>query len=221
MGSISESTIAFGVLKYLGFLIAIISSQAAIAIMARRRGDNSMQTSSMATLNPVPHIDPLGTVIFPIITILMNSPIVFGWPKRFNIDTRSFRNIKKDINIIYLSGIGMNFLIAIICMLLLRFSGMGVILPTNLLDFTKLELQIGLIVSLIGISNITIGALSLLPMPGLPGWNILINNLPYKSANAVSNNANMISIAGLLLIVFGALNFFFKFFFYLFILGTN
>ncbi|BBH52023.1 site-2 protease family protein [Fluviispira sanaruensis] len=221
MGSFSESTIAFGILKYLGFLIAIISSQAAIAIMARRRGDNSMQTSSMATLNPVPHIDPLGTVIFPIITILMNSPIVFGWPKRFNIDTRSFRNIKKDINIIYLSGIGMNFIIAIICMLLLRFSGMGVILPTNLLDFTKPELQIGLIVSLIGISNITIGALSLLPMPGLPGWNILINNLPYKSANTVSNNANMISIAGLLLIVFGALNFFFKFFFYLFILGTN
>ncbi|KAB8029057.1 site-2 protease family protein [Fluviispira multicolorata] len=220
MGSISETTIAFGLLRYLGFLIAITMCQAGVAIMAKRKGDNSIQTQQMATLNPLPHIDILGTVIFPIITILLNSPVVFGWPKQFDIDRRSFRNPRKDINIVYSFGVGINFAIAFLCILILRFSGIGAVMPTPTLDFTKPELLSGLIVTLIGISNITIGALFLLPLPGMAGWNILINNLSYNKAKFLNEKATIISIVGLLLIVSGVLTFYFRIFLFLFLFGT-
>ena len=221
MSSNIEFLIAVGLLKYLGFLIAITMYQAGIAIMARKKGDNSIQTNYLATFNPLPHIELVGTVIFPIITILVNSPVVFGWPKQFQIDTRYFEKPKKDINIIYLSGLSINFIISIICMVALRLLGGGEYNITPAMDLSNPELLVRLMLGTIGLTNMVIGALYVLPFPGTGGWNLLINNVSYDTSRKLIEKAQIISICALLLIVSGLFGFYFKFFALLFMTGAN
>lgn len=210
----SKFSLPIALLKYLGFLIAITMSQAAIAIVARKKGDVSAQTMQMATLNPLPHIEILGTVIFPFFTILMNSPIVFGWPKQFNIETRYFRNIKRDINLVYASGILINFIIALLCTIVLKFMGQ-INIPQGA-DYSSPEILSRMILSSICFLNIIIGALNLLPVPGTPGWYILINNLSYELSRKVQEKAMFLTIGFLILIISGFLSFYFKLFLFLF-----
>ncbi len=210
----SKFSLPIALLKYLGFLIAITMSQAAIAIVARKKGDVSAQTTQMATLNPLPHIEILGTVIFPFFTILMNSPIVFGWPKQFNIETRYFRNIKRDINLVYASGILINFIIALLCTIILKFMGQ-INIPQGA-DYSSPEILSRMILSSICFLNIIIGALNLLPVPGTPGWYILINNLSYELSRKIQEKAMFLTIGFLILIISGFLSFYFKLFLFLF-----
>jgi Zn-dependent protease len=213
--------IAEGLLRYLGFLIAITMYQAGIAIMAQKRGDKSFATQQRATLNPLPHIDPMGTVLFPIITITANSPVVLGWPKAHTIETRYFKKPRKDINLVYLSGVGINFSIAIICMIILRIIGGGMFMLDASVDFSDLSILSRIMLGMIGLTNMTIGALFLLPLPGTAGWNILLNNVSYNTSVKLQEKMMVISIVGLLLIVLGLLNFYFKIFVSLFILGSQ
>lgn len=221
MNSNIEFIFAVGLLKYLGFLIAITMYQAGIAIMARKKGDHSVQTNQLATFNPLPHIEILGTVIFPIITILLNSPVVFGWPKQFQIDTRYFAKPKKDLNIVYLTGLGVNFLISIICMIALRMLGGGIYIPTPAMDLSNPELLVRLMLGTIGLTNMVIGGLYLLPFPGTAGWNLLINNVSYNFSRKLLEKSQIISICALLLIVSKLFNFYFAFFAGLFMFGAN
>jgi Zn-dependent protease len=216
MSSNPEFSIAIALLKYLGFLIAITMYQAGIAIMAKRKGDNSFQTTQLATFNPIPHIEIVGTILFPFISILANFPFVLGWPKQFQIDTRYFKKPKLDVNIIYLSGVGINFLISIICMLTLRFFLGGSIMPSPALDLSTPDKLAQLMLSTIGLTNMVLGALFLLPLPGYAGWNILINNVSYNTARKLQEKAMIISIVGMIVIVFGFLNIFFNIFMNLF-----
>lgn len=216
-----EFKIAQGLLKYLGFLIAITMYQAGTAIMARRRGDKSYNTQHMATLNPIPHIDLFGTILFPLFTIMMSSPIVLGWPKMHIIDSRYFKKPRLDLNLVYLSGLGINFAIAIFCMIALRLLGGGSFVLTPATDFSDLNILSKIMLAIIGLVNMTIGALFLLPLPGTAGWNLLINNLPYRISRKLQEKIMMISIVGILAIVLGALNFYFSFFIALFVLGSN
>ncbi|MBX9839142.1 site-2 protease family protein [Silvanigrella sp.] len=218
MSSNPEFSIAIALLKYLGFLIAITMYQAGIAIMAKRKGDNSFQTTQLATFNPIPHIEIVGTIIFPFISILANFPFVLGWPKQFQIDTRYFKKPKLDVNIIYLSGVSINFLISIICMITLRFFLGGSIMPSPTLDLSTPEKLAQLMLSTIGLTNMVLGALFLLPLPGYAGWNILINNVSYNTARKLQEKAMIISIVGMIVIIFGFLNTFFNIFMKLFLI---
>ncbi|MGY3803504.1 site-2 protease family protein [Pigmentibacter ruber] len=210
----SKFSLPTAMLKYLGFLIAITMSQAAIAIVARKKGDTSAQTSQMATLNPLPHIELFGTVLFPFFTILLNSPIVFGWPKQFNIETRYFKRIKRDINLVYSSGILINFLIALICTIVLKIMG-NIIIPQGA-DYSSPEILSRMILSYICFLNIIIGALNLLPVPGTPGWYILINNLSYDLSRKVQEKAMFMTVGFIILIMSGLLSFYFELFLNLF-----
>lgn len=213
--------IGIGIIRYLGFLVAITMHQAGIALMAHKKGDKSHSTMERATLNPLPHIEIIGTVILPIITILSNSPIVLGWPKAHQIDTRYFKKLREDINVVYLSGLGINFGIAIICMILLRFLGGGVFVLTPALDLSDVTILIKIMLALIGLTNMTLGAFFVLPLPGTSGWNILLNNVSYNISVKLQEKMMMILVIGLILIILGLLNFYFKFFVALFFSGSG
>lgn len=221
MNSDMSFIIAKALLKYLGFLIAITMHQAAVAIIARKRGDYSSTTSSFATINPLTHISILGTVILPFLSILFNWQIILGWPKQFQIETRYFKNPRKDINIVYLSAIGVNFLIAVVCMIALRFLPLELIILTPNLDLSNLSILMYFMLASIGIINILIGALFLLPIPGLPGWNLLINNVSYNTGRKLQEKAFLISILAFGIIIFQFFSFYFAIFYYLFRLGSN
>ncbi|APJ02847.1 site-2 protease family protein [Silvanigrella aquatica] len=210
----SQFSLPKALLLYLGFLIAITMSQAIIAIVAKKRGDVSVQTRQMATLNPLPHIELIGTVIFPFIAIFLNSPVIFGWPKQFNIESRYFKKPKRDVNLVYASGIIINFIIALICMLVLKFMGPFYIAPTA--DHSSPEILSRIILSSICYLNVVIGALNLLPIPGTPGWYILINSLSYDLSRKLQEKAMLISIGFMVLIISGLFNSYFSLFISLF-----
>lgn len=211
-----EFKIAMGLLRYLGFLVAVTMYQAGIAIMAQRRGDRSTATQERATLNPLPHIDMMGTVIFPLITIMLNSPVVLGWPKAHQIDTRYFKKPRRDINLVYLSAVGINFAIAALCIIALRFLGGGTFLMNAALDFSDLNILCRVMLGVVGLTNMTLGALFLLPLPGTAGWYLLLNNVSYQTGLKLQQNMMWISIGGLVLIVSGLFNFYFQIFLALF-----
>ena len=213
--------IAMGLLRYLGFLIAITMYQAGVAIMAQKRGDQSYLTKERATLNPYAHIDILGTILFPIITIMSNFPIVFGWPKYHIVETRYFKNPRRDINIVYLFGVGINFFIALICMITLRFIGGGFFIFDASIDYANSNILIRTMIGIIGLTNITIGSLFLLPFPGTAGWNLLLNNVSYTTSTKLQEKSMIISLVVLGLLMLGVLNPFFNFFISLFLFGAQ
>jgi Zn-dependent protease len=213
--------IAIGLLRYLGFLIAITMYQAGTAIMARKKGDISTLTQERASLNPVAHIDPMGTVIFPIFTIMLNFPIVFGWPKFHMVETRYFKKMKRDINVVYLTGVAINFLISILCMIALRFLGGGLLVFSPATDFSNSTILIKTMLGIVGLTNITIGALFLLPFPGTAGWNILLNNVSYNTAQQLQDKTMIITFIALALLLVGVFNLYFNIFITLFMYGSN
>jgi len=217
----SADKFASGIVYYLGFLIAITFYQAALAHLARAKGDASYVTQTRASLVPFVHMELLGTVIFPILTIISGSPVVFGWPKPFNINTRYFKKPRHDINLIYSLSLCAIFAVGLVCMIVLRFLGGPshlTFLGGNFSDVTNI---IPVFLTVIGQVCVTIAALFLLPMPGTAGWYLLLNNASYQFGMKMIQSSFIISISVLLLILSGLLNFYFKFFLLLFFVGAT
>ncbi len=218
---INTDKFASGIVYYLGFLVAITFYQATLAHIARYKGDTSYITQTRASFVPFVHMELMGTVIFPLLTIIAGSPVVFGWPKPFNLNTRFFKNPRRDLNFIYIMSLLSIFVIGFICMFALRFTG-G---PSHFAflggSFSGTDSLISLFLTMIGQVCITIGALFLLPMPGTAGWYLLLNNIPYQAGMKMIQASFMISIIVLLLILSGLLNFYFKFFLMFFYMGAT
>jgi len=188
------------ILTYCGFLVAITMREAAYAIVARKLGDRSTETDSRATLNPVPHIDVLGTIILPLVFLLAGTPFLLGWAKPFTIDTRYFKKIRRDINIAELAGPATNFGIAILCGVIAIAAGYKIEMMWAGSD------PIPRLLLAIAQSNIVIGLFNLLPFPNSSGWRLLLNNIHYQLGQKLNESANVISIVVLVLLVTGILS---------------
>ncbi|NBX17427.1 MAG: site-2 protease family protein [Proteobacteria bacterium] len=190
----SNLKIEDAILTYCGFLVAVTMREAARAIAARKLGDRSSETESRATLNPVPHIDLLGTVILPLVLLLSGIPFLLGWAKQLNIDTRYFKKIRRDINIAEAAGPATNFAIALLCGIIAVVSGY------------KLEMMwagndpVPRLLLAIAQSNIVIGVFNLLPFPNSSGWRLLLNNISYQTGQKLNEHAGVISIVMLVLL---------------------
>lgn len=188
------------VLIFLGFFIAVILREAARAIVARALGDRSLETESRATLNPVPHIDLLGTIILPIAFLTMGTPFLIGWAKPHIIDTRYFKNMKRDINIAELSGPAANFLIAALCALALIILGYP---PVQMFAGSDVAPRLLFAVAQ---GSIVIGIFNLLPFPHSSGWRLIKNNVNYNISQTMDQQANIAYIIMLALLLTGILS---------------
>lgn len=188
------------ILTYCGFLVAITMREAAHAIAARALGDRSLETQSRATINPVPHIDILGTIVLPAVFLLSGVPFLLGWAKPLNIDTRYFKKIRRDINIAELAGPATNFVIALLCGII------SVALGYKIEMMWAGQDPVPRLLLAIAQSNIVIGLLNLLPFPNSSGWRLLLNNIRYQWGQVLIQNANIISIAMLVLLLTNVLS---------------
>ncbi len=159
--------------------LGIILHEVAHGWMAQRRGDPTAAMLGRITLNPIPHIDPLGLFVF-VITSL-TSPFIFGWAKPVPINARNFHNIRKDTILVSFAGPAANFLLALISGLLLRI--FLEIFPPNLWQHSSIWTYFFLMLSGSIAINFTLAWLNLLPIPPLDGskilWGILPNNIGY------------------------------------------
>jgi Zn-dependent protease len=153
-------------------LFAITVHEVAHGWVARRLGDPTAMMLGRLTLNPIKHIDPLGTVILPLLLLLSGSGFIFGWAKPVPVTVENLRNPKRDMAIVAAAGPASNLLMACLWAVLLK---VGVAL-TGTFDAVAVPLTY---MSLAGIAiNVILMVLNLLPMPPLDGGRVLAGFLP-------------------------------------------
>jgi len=158
-------------------LFAITVHEAAHGYAARHYGDNTAYMLGRITLNPIKHIDPVGTILMPLMLYFATSgAFLFGYAKPVPVRFGNLRNPKRDMVWVALAGPGANLAQAVLWgALFLVLSGSGVTEPF----FLKM-CQGGVLV------NVVMFAFNLFPLPPLDGGRILVGLLPYRQAELVS-----------------------------------
>lgn len=153
-------------------LFAITVHEVAHGWVARRLGDPTAFMMGRLTLNPLKHIDPVGTVLVPLVFLLLPGNFIFGWAKPVPVTWQNLRNPKRDMALVALAGPVSNLLMAI---------GWGVVaklgyLLMDALPFAALPMvymgSAGILINLI------LMVLNLLPLPPLDGGRVVTGILP-------------------------------------------
>lgn len=152
-------------------LAAITMHEAAHGWMAKRYGDSTAFLLGRVTLNPIPHIDPIGTVLIPIILIAMGSPFLIGWAKPVPIISRNFKNTRIGIRMSALAGPLANILMLLFWAVLM---GLGSYLPMNFGAPLIKMATIGILI------NAFLFAFNMFPILPLDGGRVLDTFLPIK-----------------------------------------
>ena len=168
------------------FLFAISVHESAHAWMAHRLGDPTAYMLGRVTLNPIKHIDPIGTVLLPLIALVYHLPLI-GWAKPTPVNTRYFKHLVRDDILTSVAGPVSNFITAIaatLLLLLISLSGSGNEMVQSLVqngevtDTNSPLMPIVLLLFNAMIINVLLGVFNLLPIPPLDGSHVLRHFLP-------------------------------------------
>ena len=154
------------------FMIVIVLHEVAHGYVAFKMGDPTAKAAGRLTLNPMAHVDPVGTLILPAALILMKSPIIFGWAKPVPVNPYNFSNPRKGMLLTSLAGPAANFSLAVI---FATFFKMG-LFPAHSAGWAFLLM--GILISLV------LGVFNMIPIPPLDGSNILAACLPARMARS-------------------------------------
>ena len=161
------------------FIILIASltfHEAAHAWTANRLGDSTARLLGRLTLNPAVHVDPIGTLLFPLIAMVTGFPLI-GWAKPVPVDLRNLRHPRRDFAVVAAAGPISNLILAI--------AGAAVFLTwgANAADPTR-ELIATALLSFV-LLNVLLAVFNLIPVPPLDGGNILMGLVPESTAVAL------------------------------------
>lgn len=167
-------------LQLVPFFMAIVFHEFGHGWMAKKWGDNTAYDSGRLTLNPVPHIDPIGTLLIPIMNMVTGIPLLFGWAKPVPINPSRFRKYRPGLFWVALAGPGANVLLAAISALvfaaLYKFAPKDFFLSEPLTNMAMIGVQI----------NFALAIFNLLPLPPLDGGRIIESQLSYNAAQKFS-----------------------------------
>ena len=172
------SSIQYFTISIIPVLLAITVHEAAHGYAAKHFGDKTAYYLGRITLNPIKHIDPLGTVVIPGMLLLLSAPFLFGWAKPVPVNFSNLNNPKKDMMWVALAGPASNLVMAIIWAIILGlFKSSG----TSHALFVIGMAQVGIMI------NLVLMLLNLLPIPPLDGGRMAVSLLPspwsYKLAS--------------------------------------
>jgi Zn-dependent protease len=160
----------------LPIIFAITLHEVAHGWVARSLGDNTAAEQGRLSLNPLQHVDPIGTVLLPLMMIIMSAGFIFGWAKPVPVDARNFRHPLRDMAIVAIAGPLANFVMAIGWSLLRQYA-----LATHAQDGVWIGIQLmcerGIAI------NLMLMVLNLLPLLPLDGGRVLLALLPPKAAH--------------------------------------
>ncbi len=150
-------------IMYLTLLPLLTLHEFAHAWTAWKCGDDTAYLQGRVTLNPVAHMDLLGTVILPILTLALGSGFVFGWGKPVPVNIYNLRNRRRDDTLVSVAGPAMNFLIGVVAVMLAKFGQ----------QFgSELWMQF---CSLFASTSLVLCFLNLMPVPPLDGSHVVKN----------------------------------------------
>ena len=150
--------------------MAVVIHECAHGWVAYRCGDPTAKMLGRLTLNPLAHIDPLGTILFPLLLIVIHSPFVFGWAKPVPVNFSNLRHYKRDMVIVGIAGPASNILIAIIGTIIIRLMS----IPAWTVG--------GLVLEFIVVINLLLAVFNLVPVPPLDGSRVVSGLLPKEYA---------------------------------------
>jgi Zn-dependent protease len=156
------------VIYALPVIFAITVHEAAHGYAARYFGDMTAQQEGRITLNPLNHIDPIGTILIPALTMMLGG-ILFGWAKPVPVNFGNLRNPKRDMLWVAAAGPASNLVMAILWAVVFSFSTQA---PTAFVMPLSLMAQAGIMI------NVVLLVLNLLPLPPLDGGRIAVSLLP-------------------------------------------
>jgi Zn-dependent protease len=148
--------------------------EAAHAWAANRLGDPTARHLGRLSLNPAVHVDPIGTLLFPLISLLTNLPLI-GWAKPVPVDPRYLRHPKRDFALIAAAGPASNIAMAIAGALVLAF--IPDTPPGDIAGNAFSAPLIGLFRGFV-IINVLLAVFNMIPVPPLDGGNVLVGVLP-------------------------------------------
>jgi len=160
------------------FMMAVVFHEYAHGFVANMWGDTTAKDSGRLTLNPIPHIDLMGTIVLPIMVMATGMNVLFGWAKPVPISPTRFRKYRPGLFWVSIAGPGMNFILAVVSALvmaaLVRFA------PQDAFFFEPLVMMSGISVYL----NFALGLFNLIPLPPLDGSKIIQAFLSYEATKA-------------------------------------
>lgn len=157
------------ILSLLVLILSIIAHEVAHGYAADSLGDPTARMAGRLTLNPLSHIDLMGSIIIPALLVFTQSPILFGWAKPVPYNPYNLvKNPRWGEALVAIAGSATNILLAIIFGLIVRFG------PTTGLDTTALSLAVT-----ITFVNLFLGLFNLIPFPPLDGFTALRAVLPW------------------------------------------
>jgi Zn-dependent protease len=150
-------------------LFSVIIHEISHGYAALIMGDKTAEYEGRLTLNPIPHIDLVGTILFPAISLMLPGSLLFGWAKPVPFNPYNLRNQKWGEAFVAVAGPLSNILIAVVFGLFIRFY----IVPNGMI-----ESPVALISYIIVLLNITLAVFNLVPVPPLDGSKIISAILP-------------------------------------------
>ena len=176
-------------------ILAITVHEAAHGYVARMFGDGTAWMLGRVTLNPLKHIDPIGTVLVPFATLWLGG-FLFGWAKPVPVNFGNLRHPKRDMLWVAAAGPGSNFVMALGWAFALGLASAGGALPSAGLQYMSF---VGVVI------NVSLMVLNLLPILPLDGGRIALSLLPRSLAIPYSNTERYGFMLVIVLLVTGAL----------------
>jgi Zn-dependent protease len=170
-------------------VFSIILHEVAHGYAAQSLGDPTAKLAGRLTLNPLPHIDILGSVVIPAVLVLTQAGVLFGWAKPVPYNPYNLKNQRWGEAFVGVAGVATNLVIAVLFAVIARVAAMQ-----GMMEFASLAAIVVLV-------NLSLGLFNLIPIPPLDGYTVLRSVLPYKASMAMARFEDKMRAGGIFTLI--------------------
>lgn len=185
---------------FVPFLFSLCFHEVAHGLVAKWKGDNTASIMGRLTMNPLVHMDVIGTFFLPLLAIIFNLPIFFGWAKPVPVNERNLKHPRQDMFWIALAGPMSNIILSIIGSLALAFTAKY--MRTTEIYSGSIEL-LKVFISI----NLFLAVFNIIPLHPLDGGKVIARFLPSEWNYRLEKNEHITSLVLMFLIMSGAMRF--------------
>ncbi len=180
---------ALAIFTIIVLIFSIIIHEVAHGYMAFMLGDPTAKLAKRLTLNPLRHIDPIGSVLLPAALVLSHSGFLFGWAKPVPYNPFNLKNQRWGESLVAVAGVGTNLILAVVFALVTRFAA-----TSGMAGVASLSATVVLV-------NLYLGLFNLIPIPPLDGYTFLRVLLPSMNAMALLAFENRLRQGGFITLI--------------------